>query len=418
MAKSVTPLTDTKCRQAKYQPDGAKKLFDGGGLYLELMKNGTKKWRMKFRQPDGKENRLTLGDYPAVSLQSARDKRREIKTQIEEGKNPAIERELAKQAVVMSQNETFEAIAKEWLVLKQPSWSEGYYKRIRNALKSNVHPYIGNLPITQIPGKLVLNVVQKVEKRGALEMASRVLDAIGMVFKYAVGTGRAQADVTAGLSQFLQDRPPVRHFPHVDEDGLPELLKRIENYSGRPETIFAIKIMMRTFPRTSEMRFAQWSEIDLENAMWVIPPSRMKGRIMAKLNGPSHLIPLSRQAVEILADLKKLTGRHNYILPGAVNPATAPISAETMNKALKIMGYKDQQTGHGFRGLASTLMNESGLFRKEVIEAQLSHKKEDDVEGAYNHAVYLKERIKLMQWWSDYLDERAATAKHAPDHQP
>lgn len=324
---------------------------------------------MKFRQPNGKENMLTFGDYPEVGLQAARDKRREVKAQIEQGKNPAIERELAKQLTIQEQNDTFKVVAEEWLTMKKGGWSDGYHSRMSNALKSNVYPDIGNLPIAQIPGIVILKIVQKVEKRGALEMASRVLDAIGMVFKYATATGRVRANPADGLDQFLKDRPPVQHYPHVDAPSIPEMLRRIDSYHGRAETIFATKLMVHTFPRTSELIWAEWPEFDLDGAVWVIPSARMKGRLMAKQHGPVHLIPLASQMVDMLRDLKSINGRFKYLFPGERNPATRPISNETINKALKIMGYGGEQTGHGFRGLASTIMNESGLFRDKAIDA-------------------------------------------------
>ncbi|MDS1141696.1 integrase arm-type DNA-binding domain-containing protein [Pusillimonas sp. SM2304] len=410
MARIITPLTDIQCRQAKYSADGKKKLFDGGGLYLLLKASGTKTWRLKYVQPNGKENTLTFGDYPTISLQAARDKRSVAQAQIAEGKNPAIERELAKQIAIQEQNDTFKVVAEEWLAMKKDQWSEGYHSRISNALKSNAYPDIGNLPVAQIPGLVILGIVQKVEKRGALEMASRVLDSIGMVFKYAAATGRVKANPADGLDQFLKDRPPVKHRPHVDAPQVPELLRRIDNYHGRPETIYATKLMVRTFPRTSELIWVEWPELDLDGAMWVIPPDRMKGRLMAKMYGPVHLIPLSTQVVTMLRDLKSINGRYKYVFPGERNPATRPISNETINKALKTMGYEGEQTGHGFRGLASTIMNDSGLFRPEAIEMQLSHKKKDQVEAAYNHAEYFLERVKLMQWWSDYLEQQRQKA--------
>lgn len=410
MARLITPLTDTRCRQAKYNREGGgNKLFDGGGLYLEIMASGAKKWRMKYRQANKKENLLSFGDYPAVSLVDARAEREKAKQLLADGKDPAIEREIKRQTAIEAQEATFETIATEWLAIKEKAWSEGYYSRVRNALKADVYPHIGRLPMQSISGLLVLNVVQRVEKRGALEMASRVLEAISMVFKYAVGTGRLKANPCDGLTDFLQERPAVQHFPHVTAKALPKLLQCIDNYAGRPETVFAMKLMMRTFPRTSELRWAEWPEFDLVEGLWSIPSERMKGRLVAKRSGVEHLIPLSKQTIALLEELKALTGRHRFLFPGMRNPSTTPMSAETINKALKIMGFEGEQTGHGFRGLASTIMNETGHFRREAIDAQLAHKKKDKVEAAYNHAKYLPERRKLMQWWSDYLDSSAAS---------
>lgn len=413
MARTVTPLSDIRCRQAKYNKNGSgNKLFDGGGLFLDLLPSGAKKWRMKYRRANGKENLLTFGDYPAYSLAQARLARQAAKDQLTQGQDPAIEREISKQATIQAQGDTFEAIATEWLAMKKSGWSPGYYERVRNALKANVYPGVGALPVDRLSGLLILNIIKQVEKRGAIEMAGRVLDAINMVLNYACGTGRIKANPADGLKSFLADRPPVKHFPHVDATKIPEMLQRIEHYQGRPETIFATKLMIHTFPRTTELIWAEWPEFDLDGAVWAIPSARMKGRIMAKQNGDVHLVPLSTQMVDMLRDLKSINGRYRFLLPGQRNPATRPISSETINKALKIMGYEGEQTGHGFRGLASTIMNDSGLFRAVAIDTQLSHKKKDKVEAAYNHAEYFIERVKLMQWWADYLQERRESYEH------
>lgn len=359
MAKIIPPLTDSQCKSAKYSPDGKNRLFDGGGLYLELFPSGAKRWRLKYRRPQSKvESRLTFGSYPEVSLAKARQMREEAKT----------------------------------------------------ALAENVDPVIGKMPIEAVTGKAVLKIIQTVEHRGALEMASRVLEAVGMVFRYACGVGVANSDVTHGLRQFLQERPPVQHYPHVDEDDLPLLLQRIMQYHGRPETRYALQLMMRTFPRTNELRWARWEEFDMANALWTIPAERMKGRLIQKQSAADHLVPLSRQSLQILESLHSLSGRHAFLFPGVHNPRSTPISSETMNRALKIMGFGGLQTGHGFRGLASTIMNEQSGFRSEVIERQLAHRDRNKVRRAYNHAQYMAERHDLMQWWSDYLDEQLGKA--------
>lgn len=411
MAIKIAPLTDLVCRRAKYNESGKKnRLFDGGGLYLELMKSGKKTWRLKYRQANGKENRLTFGEYPGVSLVDARQARDGAKSLLAAGKDPAIQRELDKQAVIQSQQETFEALAKEWLATKKPTWSDGYYKRIENSLKNNAYPLIGKLPISIIPGKVILDIVHKVEQRGALEMASRVLDAINMVFDYAVGTGRLSANPASSLAQFLQPRPEVKHFPHVDAESIPAMLARIDGYSGRPETVYALKLMMHTFPRTNELCWAEWPEFDFDDGLWRIPSERMKGRILAKKSGIAHVIPLATQVIDFLIELRALTGRYRFLFPGMRNPLTKPMSLETMNKALKIMGYEGEQTGHGFRGLASTILNGSGAFRDVVIERQLSHKERNKIKRAYDHADYMDERRALMQWWADFLEEKRGQA--------
>lgn len=413
MARLVVPLTDLKCRQAKVEP-GRKcvKLSDGQGLFLDVLANGKKRWRMRYTRA-GKESTITFGEYPGVSLATARMKREEVRAILADGKDPVVERTLANQTLLQSNEETFEAIAIEWLGIKKNSWSEGYHQRISNALKANVYPYIGKVPMRRITGLIVLDVVKKVERRDALDMARRVLGSISQVCRYATGTGRADGDVTQSLGDFLEEPPLTRHHPHVDVCDLPELLRRIDGYSGRPETVYAMKLMLHTFPRTSELRWARWEEFDFNNAIWRIPSERMKGRKRAKESGVPHEIPLSRQIVGLLKELQLITGKYPFLFPGLRNPRTTVISAETINKALKIMGYKGEQTGHGFRGLASTILNESRLFRWKAIDATLAHKNKNQIEASYNHAKYLAERREILQWWSDYLTAQRNALKRA-----
>lgn len=412
MPRQVVPLTDAKCRQAKYKSTGKNRMFDGGGLYLEMAKSGSKFWRMKYRRPGTKkETSLTFGEYPEISLAKAREERTAAQAHLDAGLDPAVQRDLAREAAEVAASDTFAAVASEWLATRVEQWSTGYHSRMTSALENNAYPSFGKLPISAVSGKMVLDAVRRVERRGALEMAARVLSSVGMVFRYAVGTGRVHADVTYGLSQFLSERPPVEHHPHVDQTDLPELLRRVENYHGRPETRLALKIMMRTFVRTNELRWTQWAEWDRVGGLWTVPPERMKGRRMQKLNGPPHLVPLSRQVLALLDELEAYSGRYDLMFPGIRRPDTVPMSGETINRALEILGYEEKQTGHGFRGLASTILHESGRFRERAIEAQLSHKDKNMVRRAYNHAQYLDERRDLMQWWSDYLDEQLAAGQ-------
>jgi integrase len=413
MPRQVVPLTDAKCRQAKYKATGKNKMFDGGGLYLEMVESGSKFWRMKYRRPGTKkETSLTFGAYPDMPLAEAREERTKAQAHLDAGLDPAVQRDLARAAAATAAADTFDTLAKEWLATRD-HWSEGYLNRMTSALEKNAYPYFGKMPIAEISGKMVLDAVRRVERRGALEMAARVLSGIGSVFRYSVGTGRPHADVTYGLEQFLAARPPVEHRAHVRVADLPAMLLRIEGYHGRPETRLALKIMMRTFVRTNELRWTQWTEWDRAGGLWTVPPERMKGTRMQKLNGPPHLVPLSHQVLELLDELEAYTGRHEFLFPGIRRPDSIPMSGETMNRALEILGYGETQTGHGFRGLASTILNESGLFREKVIEAQLAHKDKNKVRRAYNHAQYLDERREMMQWWSDYLDEQLAAARNS-----
>lgn len=412
MARQVVPLTDPKCRQAKFSPAGGNKLFDGGGLFLELLRSGAKKWRVRYRSPiTGKESMLTIGNYPAVPLARARAERARIDQLLAQGDDPVAQRQEEAQARKAEAERQFQVVAQELLELRRPTWSAGYHARISNTLKSDAYPHFGADAVDAIPGKVVLDAAKRIEARGAPDMADRFISATSMVFQYAVGTGRAPADPTQGLKKFLDPRAPVKHFPHVSEASLGTLIARVKNYHGRPETRIAIQIMMHTFPRTNELRWAAGGEFSRADALWLIPAGRMKGTLIAKETGADHAIPLSRQVLALLEELAQYTGRYRLLFPGLRDPANTPMSAETINKALKILGFEGEQTGHGFRGLASTIMNERSGTRPEVIERQLAHKERNMVRRAYNHAEYLDERRQLMQWWSDYLDRCAAKAE-------
>ncbi|MGE8588324.1 MAG: tyrosine-type recombinase/integrase, partial [Alcaligenes sp.] len=368
-------------------------------------------WRMRYRNPaTGKESMLTFGDYPAVPLARARAERARVDQLLAQGEDPVAQRQEDAQAQKAAADRQFQAVAAELLKLRRPAWSDGYHARISNTLKNDAYPYFGTHAVDEIPGKMVLDAAKRIEARGAPDMADRFISATSMVFQYAVGTGRAPADPTQGLKRFLDPRAPVKHFPHVDEASLGKLITRVRNYHGRPETRIAMQIMMHTFPRTNELRWAAWTEFHTDDALWRIPAGRMKGTLIAKETGADHVIPLSRQVLALLAELGQYTGRYRLLFPGLRDPANTPMSAETINKALKILGFEGEQTGHGFRGLASTIMNERSGARAEVIERQLAHKERNMVRRAYNHAEYLDERRQLMQWWSDYLDSCASDA--------
>jgi integrase len=403
MAKAA-PLSDLKCRQAKYQTAGGNRLFDGGGLYLESLPSGSRKWRLKYRV-NGKENRLTFGDYPGVSLAEARQRRDAAKRLLGDGIDPAQQREIDKQGAAVAAENTFEVVAREWFAIRVSGWSPGYVKKTMQQLERDLFPHLGKMPIASITAPYLLTVVKKVEARGTSEMPRRALDFCGMIYRYARATGRASSDISEGLSDMLKPRPPVAHYPHVTEAQLPELLKRVERYVGQPETKLAIKLLMLTFVRTAELRRARWVQFDIPAKEWRVPSEQMKGDKRQKASGIPHIVPLSRQTIATLEQLRLLTGRYDLLLPGLRNK-TSPISQETINKALKILGFEGEQTGHGFRGLASTLLNERSDFRPDVIERQLSHKEKDAVRAAYNHAKHMDERRELMQWWGDFMEQK------------
>lgn len=351
---------------------------------------------MRYRNPtSGKESMLAFGDCPAVPLARARAERVRLDQLLAQGDAPIAQRQEEAQAQKAEAERQFRVVAEELLELRRPAWSARYHARISNTLKSDAYPYFGMDAVDSIPGKVVLDAAKRIEARGAPDMADRFISATSMVFQYAAGTGRA----------------PVKHFPHVNEASLGTLITRVRNYHGRPETRIAIQIMRHTFPRTNELRWAAWTEFSRAEAIWLIPAGRMKGTLIAKEMGADHAIPLSRQVLALLEELGHYTGRYRLLFPGLRDSANTPMSAETINKALKILGFEGEQTGRSFRDIASTITNEHSGARPEVIERQLPHKERNMVRRAYNRAEYLDERRHLMQWWSDYLDRCVADAE-------
>ena len=395
-------LTDAKCRQTKYSTAGGNKLFDGGGLYLALMPSGTKKWRLKYRF-NHKENLLSFGDYPSVSLAEARGRREQAKRQLADGIDPALQREIDRQAATMAAGTTFQVIAEEWLNIKSPGWSVSHGKRVAASLTNDLYPQIGKRPIAGITGPIVLACLRKIEARGACEMAVRALEACNGVFRHACVSGAIDRNPVTGLRTALAPRPPAKHYPHVTEAELPALLERIQSYSGNPETKIAIKLMILTFLRTGELRWARWDEFDLDTKEWRVPAERMKGTHAQKASGIPHIVPLANQTLALLEELRQFSGCYPLLFPGTKNRKVQAISAETINKALKSLGFEGKQTGHGFRGLASTIMNDRSGVNPDVIERQLAHIVGSSVRRAYNHAQHMEERHALMQWWADYV---------------
>lgn len=411
MPKTITPLTDAKCRAAKFNPEGGNKLFDGGGLYLEVVATGAKRWRFRFKQANGKESLVTLGEYPALTLTAARLQRGTMRQKMASGgPDPVTERLERLMVAKISAENTVKSVAKKWIATRKGGWGPKHLSKVEGAFERDVYPQVGQRPIADVRSGELLSLLQLIEKRGSLSMAHKTLEFLGELWKYAVGTEVALRDVTIGLRKLLKTKPPVKHHPNVGEKGLPALIDRIENYAGRPETIFAIKFMLLTWQRTNEMRWAQWSEFDFEAAEWPIPPERMKGTLERKANSMAHIVPLARQSIALLNDLRAYTGDYRYLFPGVRNPATQVMSAETINKALKSMGFEGKQTGHGFRGLASTILNERTTFNPDAIERQLSHVEENKIKGAYDRSKHLEARRAMMQWWADYIDQVSGKA--------
>ena len=400
------PLTDSAIRNAKPSAKYAR-LFDGGGLYLEVSPAGGKLWRFKYRF-GGKEKRLALGAYPAVSLASARDRRDQARKLLAEVIDPGAQRKAEKAARAGLAANTFEAIAREWIDNRKAGWSESHLKKTTTRLSSNVFPWIGGKPIAEIAAPEILAVLRRIEGRGTIDTAHRVGQACGQVFRYAVATGRAQRDPTGDLRGAL---PAVKqeHFAAITEPAqVGELLRAIEGFKGTFIVQCALKLAPMLFVRPGELRQARWQQFDLEKGEW---------KYLATKTKTEHLVPLATQAVAVLRELHALTGHTAFVFPGARSNGRA-MSDAAVNAALRRMGYntRTEITGHGFRAMARTILHEVLGIAPEVIEHQLAHRVPDALGTAYNRTKFLPERRKMMQQWADYLDKLKAGAEVIPLH--
>lgn len=375
------------------------KLADGGGLYLQVNTNGSKYWRMKYRFA-GKEKKLSFGTYPDVSLADARAKRDEARKTLANGSDPGEVKKAEQLAKKLAVDNTFESIATEWLKAKASGWSEDYADYVRRILEKNIFPHLGSRPIKDIKPLELLSALQRIEKRGASELANKVRQRCGEVFRYAIVTGRAEYNPAPDLASALRSYDK-RHYPYLSASELPEFLQKLLGYSGSIITQQAAILLMLTGLRTVELRMAEWDEIDFENAVWEIPQARMKKK-------RPHLVPLSRQAIDALLKVKQLTGNYKYIFSGR-NDVNKPMSEAGVNMVLKRIGYDKKATGHGFRHTMSTILHEEG-FSSAWIEIQLAHVDKNSIRGTYNHAMYLEGRREMMQWYADYLDKSAGFA--------
>ncbi|MET0013045.1 MAG: integrase arm-type DNA-binding domain-containing protein [Sedimenticola sp.] len=392
MARKTHPLSDSEIRAAKPR-EKQYKLYDGGGLYLLVHPNSGRYWRLDYRF-NGKRRTLSLGVYPDMGLKVARRERRRAREALAEGFDPGIQKKAQKAAD--SAKELFEEIAREWFLKFSPGWSKGHSDKIIRRLERDIFPYLGLKPIKDITAPELLAVLHRIESRGALETAHRAKQNVGQVFRYAVATGRALRDPTSDLKGALPPPKKGQFAAITDPKQVGELLRAIDAYSGSPVVKAALKLAPLVFVRPGELRQAEWSEIDLDRAQWVIPGEKMK-------MGADHIVPLSSQSVDILRELHKLTGRGVYVFPGA-RSNRRPLSDNGTRTALRAMGYgNDQMTPHGFRAMASTLLNEQG-WRPDVIERQLAHVEQNKSRSAYHRAEYLDERKRMMQAWADYLD--------------
>ncbi|WP_316901223.1 integrase arm-type DNA-binding domain-containing protein [Pseudodesulfovibrio indicus] len=388
------PLTDAKVKAAKPKSKEYT-LNDSEGLSLVVNPKGRKWWRFRY-QINGKRTMLSLGAYPYVSLQEARLKRGDLKTLIAKGYDPSRKRKEDKRKA--SASEAFEAIAREWFGKQVDSgWSERHAKTTMERMEKNVFPFIGERAISDLGVDDMLNVVQRCEKRGAVESARRVRQIMSQIFRYAVAAGRADRDPAADIKGAIPPARKVQHHPSItDPKKIGPLLRAIETFSGTLVVQCALKLAPLLFVRPGELRHAEWHEVDLEAREWRIPEEKMKG-------GSPHIVPLSTQAVEILTEVHQLTGPSGYVFP-SIRTTARPMSENTINVTLRRLGYdKTEMTGHGFRSMASTLLNEHG-WHKDAIERQLAHTPKDKVRASYNYAEHLAERKRMMQAWADYLD--------------
>jgi len=390
----MTKLTAGAIKSTKAS-NSIKKLSDGNGLTLVVHPNGSKYWVYRYRYL-GKEKTLSLGIYPELTLADARLKLIDARKLLSSGQDPSETRKALKRQAMVSSENNFEAIAREWIVAKSPAWTPRYTKFLVQRLEKDLFPALGYRPIKEITAPEVLAVVRVIESRGALELANRALTYCGQVFMFGIATGRADRnpanDIKGALTTHVK-----KHFAHLKAIEMPEFLKRLNAYDGHPQTKLAVMLLILTFVRTTELRGATWNEIDFDKAEWQIPAERMKMR-------RGHIVPLSKQAVAALKALQLLNGQWQYVFPNPNKPIKH-MSENAVLYALYRMGYHSRATGHGFRHTASTILNESGLFGSDVIERQLAHVQGNKVRGVYNHAEYLSERRKMMQWWADYLDK-------------
>lgn len=395
------PLTAAQLAQLK--PTGkTQKLFDGGGLYLEVTSSGAKYWRLKYRFA-GKENRLSMGVYPETTLKAAREAGAAARALLASGTDPSQDRKVKKAVANVSAENTFEAIALEWHKTRVSGWSQTHADTTMERMKKNLLPWLGSRPLKDLEPPELLATLRRIESRGAIDTTHRCQNILSMVFRFAIATGRATRNPAADIGDGLKTAVKGHHAAVVDPARLGQMLRDIDAYSGSNITRAALQIHATVWQRPNEIRGMAWAEIDLDRGEWLIPSKRMKGTLDKKADGPPHFIPLPKQAVAVLRDLHPLTGHGLLVFPSERGQGRC-ISENTARQALRSMGYTDH-TPHGFRATARTLAREELHINKEVIERQLSHDSDEALGGAYDRAQFKAERVKLMQAWADYLDK-------------
>ncbi|WP_049069790.1 tyrosine-type recombinase/integrase [Klebsiella michiganensis] len=391
------PLTDLEIRRAK----PAEKTYtktDGNGLSLQIEPNGSKGWRFRYRF-EGKAKMLSLGTYPKVSLSEARRRRDEAQDLLATGINPSDSRKEKKLAQQDRLGNTFEAIAREWYQRRYDLWAESYRTEMIATFEKDVFPHIGHRPIDSITPMELMAVLTRLEKRGATEKMRKVRQRCGEVWKYAIATGRALSNPAPDLARVMMPHKK-EHYAHLEVSELSDFFTVLQAYTGNILVKLAMRLLILTGTRPGELRKAEWSEFDFENNLWSIPEERMKMR-------RPHLVPLSRQALAILEELKTMTSGYQYVFPGRLEKVK-PISDMSLNVLIRRVGYGGRATGHGFRHTMSTILHEQG-FNSAWIELQLAHVDKNSIRGTYNHAQYLDGRREMMQWYADYLDSLKAS---------
>lgn len=393
-------LNDQKCKHAASE-EKPRKLFDGGGLYLEIMPTGSKLWRLKYRY-GGKEKRLSFGKYPTITLESARNKRHKAKVLLSDDIDPAVARQEEKLRKGISAANTFEAVAREWLEKKVGEVKAKTHKNIVDRLEMNLFPKIGKLPIQSINAPILIEALKPIEKRGALDTLKRLRQYSSQIFRFAIAQGKATYNPAPDIIESLKTRP-AQHFKAMHLEELPKFIDKIERNEVRlfRQTCLGLKLMILTFTRKAELSHARWKEMNFEDERWLIPAERMK-------MGKEHIIPLSKQALNIFVELKEMNGDREFVFPSLHKPMK-PMNEDTLLRALYKLGYKGTATIHGFRSLAMTTIMEKLGYRYEVPDLQLAHGKGNKIRQAYDRTQFLEERTKMMQDWADYLDGLSST---------
>jgi integrase len=393
-------LTDTLIKKTR-PPSKPRKLMDERGLFMLMTPSGGRWWRFRYSFA-GKEKLLSLGTYPDVSLKAAREAREDARRLLAKGVDPSAARREAKQAQRSAAENDFEAVAREWLENVKSAWVTVYHSDTVKRFERFIFPAIGRRPIASLTATDLLPLLRKIEARGTQVTAHKVLRACGQVFRYGIATGRCERNPANDLRGALKALPRAKHMAALTASELPTFLRMIEEYDGELQTKLALRLLALTFVRTNELRSATWEEIDLDKAEWTIPAERMKTKI-------PHHVPLSQQAVEAFRNLRAMNSKWPWVFPGRA--PIKPMSKNTMLFALYRLGYHSRMTGHGFRALASTTLNEMG-YRPDVIERQLAHIERNTVRAAYHRSHYLEERKTMMQAWADFLESQgSATSK-------